>query len=270
MSSSSDFELIHGQLHVTKDPSKPEILGRGPLSIHGATYQQGPNLQGSDSAFPNIWATTMVGPLDNSDSPPPIIPGALVACGLWNHSPYSLAVTGDAAIFDNLDVNVDINAGAVVRAGALVQSQGDVVAFCGAHRLSAKKNFDIPHPTKEGCRLTHSCVEGPEASVYIRGRVRNKTEILLPEYWKGLVDINTITVNLTPIGSHQDVIIRRWDDEKVYLQSKGGMPIDCFYYIMAERKDTEKLIPEYEGSIEDYPGDNSQRSIAGYHYDTKE
>jgi len=270
MSSSSDFELIHGQLHVTKDPSKPEILGRGPLSIHGATYQQGPNLQGSDSAFPNIWATTMVGPLDNSDSPPPIIPGALVACGLWNHSPYSLAVTGDAAIFDNLDVNVDINAGAVVRAGALVQSQGDVVAFCGAHRLSAKKNFDIPHPTKEGWRLTHSCVEGPEASVYIRGRVRNKTEILLPEYWKGLVDINTITVNLTPIGSHQDVIIRRWDDEKVYLQSKGGMPIDCFYYIMAERKDTEKLIPEYEGSIEDYPGDNSQRSIAGYHYDTKE
>jgi hypothetical protein len=270
MSSSSDFELIHGQLHVTKDPSKPEILGRGPLSIHGATYQQGPNLQGSDKAFPNIWATTMVGPLDNSDSPPPIIPGALVACGLWNHSPYSLAVTGDAAIFNNLDVNVDINAGAVVRAGALVQSQGDVVAFCGVHRLSAKKNFDIPHPTKEGWRLTHTCVEGPEASVYIRGRVRNKTEILLPEYWKGLVDINTITVNLTPIGSHQDVIIRRWDDEKVYLQSKGGMSIDCFYYIMAERKDTEKLIPEYEGSIEDYPGDNSQRSIAGYHYDTKE
>jgi hypothetical protein len=65
------------------------------------------------------------------------------------------------------------------------------------------------------------------------------------------------------------VIIKRWDDEKVYLQSKGGMPIDCFYYIMAERKDTEKLIPEYQGTIENYPGDNSQRSIAGYHYDVK-
>jgi hypothetical protein len=77
-------------------------------------------------------------------------------------------------------------------------------------------------------------------------------------------------VNLTPIGAHQDVIIKRWDDSKVYLQSKGGMLIDCFYYIMAERKDTEKLIPEYKGTIEDYPGDNSQRSIAGYHYDTKE
>jgi hypothetical protein len=270
MSSSSDFELIHGQLHVTKDPSKPEILGRGPLTIRGATYLQGPILEGFDRAFPNIWATTMVGPLSNSDSPPPIIPGALIACGAWNHSPYSLAVIGDAAIFDNLEVNLDINAGAVVRAGALVQSQGDVVAFCGAHRLSLKKNFDISHPTKEGWRLTHTCVEGPEAAVYIRGRVKNKNEISLPEYWKGLVDIDTITVNLTPIGAHQDVIIKRWNDEKVYLQAKGGMPIDCFYYIMAERKDTEKLIPEYQGSIEDYPGDNSQRSIAGYHYDTKE
>jgi hypothetical protein len=270
MSSSSDFELIHGQLHVTKDPSKPEILGRGPLSIRGASYQQGPNLQGQDLAFPNIWATTMIGPLNNSDSLPPIIPGALAVCGIVNNSPYSLAVIGDAAIFSNLDVDGIITAGAIVKAGTLIQSQGDVVAFCGAHRLSAKKNFDIPHPTKEGWRLTHTCIEGPEAAVYVRGRVKNKTEIHLPQYWKGLVDINTITVNLTPIGAHQDVIIKRWDDEKVYLQAKGGMPIDCFYYIMAERKDTEKLIPEYEGTIEDYPGDNSQRSIAGYHYDIKE
>lgn len=146
----------------------------------------------------------------------------------------------------------------------------EVMSNCGAHVLSAKKNFDIPHPTKEGWRLTHTCVEGPEAAVYVRGRVRNKTEINLPEYWKGLVDIDTITINLTPIGAHQDIIVKRWDDEKVYLQAKGGMPINCFYYIMAERADTEKLIPEYEGTIEDYPGDNSQRSIAGYHYDTKE
>jgi len=269
MSSSSDFELIHGQLHVTKDPSKPEILGRGPLSIHGATYQQGPNLQGSDRAFPNIWATTMIGPLNNSDSPPPFIPGVINACGLVNNSPYSLAVIGDAAVLSNFDVDNNIVAGGTIKAGTLVQSQGDVVAFCGAHRLSRKKNFDIPHPTKDGWRLTHTCVEGPEAAVYVRGRVK-RTEIHLPGYWKGLVNIQTITVNLTPIGSHQDVIIKRWDDDKVYLQSKGGMPIDCFYYIMAERKDTERLIPEYQGTIEDYPGDNSQRSIAGYHYDTKE
>ena len=246
----------------------PECLGRGPLEIRGSAYLEGPTITGSP-LFPNVWGTVMIGPLLNGESPPPFIPGAIAACGIVNNSPYSLAVVGDAAIFSNLDVDGIITAGAIVRAGTLIQSQGDVVAFCGAHRLSAKKNFDIPHPTKEGWRLTHTCVEGPEAAVYIRGRVRSN-EIVLPEYWKGLVDVDTITVNLTAIGAHQDVIIKRWDDEKVYLQSKGGMPIDCFYHIMAERIDTEKLIPEYEGSIEDYPGDNSQRSIAGYHYDTKE
>jgi len=250
---------------------RPDILGIGPLEIRGSAYIESPTVMGSPDVFPNIWGTVMIGPDENTDPhTPPFIPGAISACGAWNHSPYSLAVVGDAAIFDNLDVNGDINAQAVVRAGALVQSQGDVVAFCGAHRLSAKKNFDIPHPTKEGWRLTHTCVEGPEAAVYIRGRVRNATEIILPEYWKGLVDIETITVNLTSIGAHQDIIVKRWDDEKVYLQSRGGMPINCFYHIMAERIDTERLIPEYEGTIEDYPGDNTQRSIAGYHYDTKE
>jgi hypothetical protein len=249
---------------------KPEILGRGPLEIRGSAYIEGPELFGKDNAFPNVWATCMIGPLTNPESPPPFIPGALAACGAINNSPYSLSVIGDAAVFDNLDVNLNITAGAVVRAGALVQSQGDVVAFCGAHRLSIKKDFDIPHPTKEGWRLTHACLEGPEAAVYFRGRITSKNEIDLPSYWKNLVDIQSITVSLTPIGSHQNVIVKRWDDKKIYLQSNGGMPIDCFYHIYAERIDTEKLIPEYKGTIEDYPGDNSQRSIAGYHYDTKE
>lgn len=266
---SFDEVLCHKQLHVTKDPAKPEILGRGPKRIRGATYQQGPNLEGSDSTFPDIWATTMIAPLENSDSKTPSIPGSISACGSVNNSPYSLAVIGDVAIFDNCDVDSNITAGNDIKAGSDIVAQGEVMSQCGGHILSVKKDFDITHPTKEGWRLTHACVEGPEAAVYIRGRVKNKTEIELPSYWKGLVDINTITVNLTPIGSHQDIIIKRWDDKKVYLQSKGGLPIDSFYYVMAERKDTEKLIPEYKGTIEDYPGDNSQRSIAGYHYDVK-
>lgn len=181
-----------------------------------------------------------------------------------------LSVCEKADFNDNVIIKLNTIVGANVFVRKDIIAEGEVKSQCGDHVLSAKKNFDIPHPTKEGWRLTHTCVEGPEASVYVRGRVKNSSEISLPEYWKGLVNIDTITVNLTPIGSHQDVIIKRWNDSKVYLQSKGGMPIDCFYYIMAERKDTEKLIPEYEGTIEDYPGDNSQRSIAGYHYDVKE
>ena len=353
MSSSSDFELIHGQLHVTKDSSKPEALGRHGNLIRGAAYLQGPVQFGNDKTFhpepvppftapiPKPEAVVMIGPLKNTDSPIPLICELLEYIPEWEVSPcgvigigaekygellpnnggelypFSLVVrTGDhitqeiacgigtteiitvpseaAAIFigdvdvygymrvkdrlsviekadfaQNVVVKQNIIVGSDVVAGRNITADGEVKSGCGAHVLSDKKNFDIPHPTKEEWRLTHACIEGPEAAVYIRGRVKNKTEIDLPEYWKGLVDIDTITINLTPIGSHQDVIIKRWDNKKVYLQAKGGMPIDCFYYIMAERKDTEKLIPEYEGTIEDYPGDNSQRSIAGYHYDIK-
>jgi hypothetical protein len=181
-----------------------------------------------------------------------------------------LAVGSDASFGSNVTISSNLVVGANINLGGTLRAAGDVISQCNVHILRRKKNFDIPHPTKEGWRLTHACVEGPEAAVYIRGRVKNQTEIILPEYWKGLVNIDSITVNLTSIGAHQDIIVKRWDDEKVYLQSRGGMPINCFYYVMAERKDTEKLIPEYEGTIEDYPGDNSQRSIAGYTYDTKE
>lgn len=238
----------------------PIALGLGPAEARGSAYIEGPAIIGEPLSFPFNYATLMVGPNRNKEAIPPVVPGALCT-GVNN--PYSLAIDGDAAIFNTLDVALNINA------GLNIVAQGEVMSRCGGHILSAKKNFDIPHPSKEGWRLTHTCVEGPEASVYIRGRITNKKEITLPSYWKDLVVIESITVNLTPIGAHQDIVVKRWDDEKVYLQSKGGMPIDCFYYIMGERKDTEKLIPEYRGTIEDYPGDNSQRSIAGYHYDIK-
>ena len=116
------------------------------------------------------------------------------------------------------------------------------------------KKFDIPHPSKEGYRLAHACIEGAEVGVYHRGRLRSGKEIFLPSYWKDLVHLDSISVQLQPIGAHQDIIIKRWDDEKIYLQAKGGMPIDCFYHVYAERKDINPLVAEYEGETwEDYP-----------------
>lgn len=240
---------------------KPECLGRGKSEIRGSTYIEGPAIIGSPSDFPNVRATLMVGPCDNSDSPSPSVPGSLCS---GTHNPYSLCVSGDASIFDNLDVAQNIGAGGDITA------QGEVKSRCGTHILSAKKNFDIPHPSRDGWRLRYTCPEAPSNDVYIRGRVTNKNEIELPDYWKKFVHFESITVNLTPIGAHQDVIIKRIDENKIYLQSRGGMPIDCFYHIFAERKDGEKLIPEYKGtSPEDYPGNNNEYSISGYHYDVK-
>ena len=86
---------------------------------------------------------------------------------------------------------------------------------------------------------------------------------------KTFIDQDSITVSLTPIGSHQNVIVKRIDKDKIYLQSQG-LPIHCFYHVCAERKDGEKLIPEYKGKTPgDYPGNNDEYSISGYHYDIK-
>jgi hypothetical protein len=168
-----------------------------------------------------------------------------------------------------VNVKKSVNVNQFVNVKRNVNADGEVYSNKGKHKLSAKKNFDIPHPTKSGWRLTHSCVEGPEAAVYVRGKLMNENIIKLPEYWENLVDPDTITVSITPIEFHQDIFVKKLDSTEIILESKEKTPIYCFYHIFGERIDTEKLIAEYEGDIEDYPGDNSERSIAGYHYDKK-
>jgi hypothetical protein len=241
---------------------EPTCLGVGPLEARGSAYIEGPVVMGNPTSFPVVNATVMIGPNINSESTVPLVAGSLC---VPIHNPYSLCVSGDAAIFDNLDVNLNI------AAGANIIAQGEVMSRCGGHILSAKKNFDIPHPSRKGYRLRHTCPEAPYNDVYIRGRITNKNKIELPIYWKDFVNIESISVQLQPIGSHQDIIIKRIDEQYVHLQSKGGMPIDCYYHIFGERKDGEKLIPEYKGSSPaDYPGNNNEYSVSGYHYDVKE
>ena len=130
-------------------------------------------------------------------------------------------------------------------------------------------NFVINHQDQPGKKLRYTSLEGPEAGVYFRGRVRNSdftVDIPLPSYWKNLVDVDSITVKLQPIGYKQpNIIVKSWDEEKITLQSETG--IDCFYHVHASRKDGEPLIPEYEGeSPNDYPGNPDQFSIAGHDY----
>jgi len=243
-------------------------IGEGAVKVNGGSYIEGPAVFGGAHEFITPYATVCIGAYANSDDSPisaiaGITPGLLLPGG--NHSPYSLAVSGTSAFLGVVDTKED------VFVGKNLISQGHVMSNNGGHVLAAKKNFDIPHPTKPGYRLRHTCPEGPSNDVYVRGKVRNTNEILLPTYWKGLVDWTTITVNLTPIGAHQNVIVKRVDEDKVYLQSNGGIPINCYYHIYGERSDGERLIPEYEGeSPSDYPGNNDEYSVSGYHYDKRE
>lgn len=109
------------------------------------------------------------------------------------------------------------------------------------------KQFNIKHPTKEGYRLVHTCLEGPEIAVYYRGRLVDSNVIELPEYWRGLVDPETITVNLTPHSFYQELYVKNveWGC-RINIVNNAGGPIDCSYIVYAERIDVDKLIVEYK------------------------
>ena len=153
---------------------------------------------------------------------------------------------------DNLQVNNEIN-------GA-----GEVYSNNKAHQLSNKKNlpFDLPHPNKEGWRLRHVCIEGPEIAVYCRGKVPNDGIINLPEYWVNFVNVEDMSISLTPIGSWQELFVKEvlWGKQVIVRNNAGG-PINADYYIVARRLDDD-LVVEYEGKThEDYPGGNEGYSF---------
>ena len=99
------------------------------------------------------------------------------------------------------------------------------------------KSFVIDHPTKENHKLQYACLEGPENSVYVRGRSSDPV-IELPDYWVGLVHDDSITVNVTPIGN-KNVWVESINNNSVTIGTDGST--EYFYTIFAERKDVDKL-----------------------------
>ena len=221
---------------------KPKALGKGEDEIRGSAYVEGPLQIGKDTDFDELdGSTLMVGHEYNTDKD--------------EHSTTSLHVKGDVKI----DGDGEIMGNYALKVGGNVfVDYGDIGDLQKRFKTAddRPKPFDMVHPSRgEGNRLRYACIEGPEVGVYYRGRVRNKNNVItLPAYWRDLVHTDSISVQLQPIGAHQDVIVKRWDNEKIYLQAQGGMPVDCFFHVYAERKDVNKLVTEYEGdSWADYP-----------------
>jgi len=181
----------------------------------------------------------------------------------------SLAINGTKKV-DIRAAKLSVNAAKTNFFGTvIVPNAGDVGAAILELRAS-KKTFDIKHPNRPGYRLRHACVEGPEAAVYIRGVLNNNNIIELPDYWSGLIDPETITVNLTQIGHSQDLIVEKIEwGKRIVIKSGNGTSINCYYHVWADRLG-EKLIVEYEGETpDDYPSDNSAYSIVGWTYDKR-
>ena len=215
-----EVNVNNGQLTVAENGT--DIKSSGIKQTKHSAYIEGPLQVGDVGDFNSAEGTVMIGADGNS--------GAANA----------LSIKGDILQDGNIEQVGNIN-----QTGRFTTS-GKVT--CGSLSSGLPKSFDIEHPTKgEGWRLRYACIEGPEAGVYYRGRLKNQKVIRLPYYWKDLVSVDSITVQLQPIGAHQDIIVKRWDDENIYLQAQGGLPINCFYHVYAERNDIDKLEVEYEG-----------------------
>ena len=248
---------------------QPQALGVGEKEIRGSAYVEGPLQVGRDTEYSKVEATVMVAEEFNPDTETP--PDLSIKVKGNVH------IEGDSKTGQTLKINseagtaIDINDGTVWiddkgEAMFKVGTDGDTLSGRFNTADGRPKPFDIKHPSKEGWRLRYACIEGPEVGVYYRGRVRNRHNVIdLPSYWKDLVNVDSISVQLTPIGAHQSVIVKRWDEDRIYLQAQGGMPVDCFFHVYAERKDINPLITEYEGKTwQDYPDPNYDPDKVSY------
>ena len=181
----------------------------------------------------------------------------------------NVVITGDSKTSEALKVNGDTKTIGDAHVTGNVSTGGDLSV--GGHAswsssiVATTKLFDIEHPSKDNYRLRHACLEGSEHAVYYRGRLKESNVINLPDYWKDLVHEDSITVQLQPIGSNQNLVIQEFNNEFIVIAEDSTntdlitdlSTIDCFYHVYGERKDVNPLIVEYEGdSWEDYPDPN--------------
>ena len=264
----------------SNDVSHPEGKDQSPT---GTAVLNGPVYVGKTGASPNYEAVLNV--TSNSAQQLPGDQQPACSASLAIKSDGNVKVKGDGKTANALDVtgNTLTTGDAVITGDTTIKGdatiQGTTFASVqGTINVQGWKGFDIKHPTKEGYRLRYICLEGPEGGVYHRGRITGTNVINLPDYWKDLVDIDSITVQLQPIGRQQNLVIQEIDEDFIVIVEDSTntdlitdlSTIDCFYHIYGTRKDGEVLIPEYEGETPaDYPGNNNQYSIAGYHYDKR-
>jgi hypothetical protein len=252
MSTSSEVfdKIIVGQV----DTSFLDITTR---LISGVSVMNGPVYIGSVVSAGTPRATCMIAP---GLFPTPYtlevtgVNNFLAATNQWG----LLAVNG-ASIFNGANTingvtvfngNITVNASQVINGPLVVNGSTNINGFLtfSSSIVGVTKDFDIPHPTKKNHRLKHGCLEGPEYSVFYRGRLKNENVIQLPDYWRGLVDLDTITVNFTPHTYYQELYVKSIDwGTKITVVNNSGGQIDCSYIVFAERKDIKKLVPEYEG-----------------------
>ena len=169
------------------------------------------------------------------------------------------SMAGDSGLTFNKTTNV-LTVGALTTAGVIsssggisssadIQIEGDysgssTSTFTIGGKLQAgSKSFLIPRP--EGGKLEYGALEGQQNDVFYRGELKGDNVIYLPKEWEWLVDKDTITVQLTSIGKHQELYIKEIKENKIFIDINGVFKtkenIHCYHVIHGTRKDIELI-----------------------------
>ena len=219
-------------------------------SPDGTAVLNGPVYVGKTGASPNYEAVLNV--TSNSAQQLPGDQQPACKANLAVKVDGNVKIQGDGKTSDALDVSGNMrhvgdtqHTGNKTHNGNLITSNliscsGQSCSWSGSTiNTQGWKGFDIKHPRKEGYRLRYVCLEGPEGGVYHRGRLTGSNVINLPEYWKDLVDTDSITVQLQPIGRQQNLVIQEIDEDFIVIVEDSTntdlvtdlSTIDCFYHI---------------------------------------
>lgn len=188
----------------------------------------------TDEIDARVWGTSLV---DGS--------GANTYVAYWTDAN---TISGEAAYAYNAATNTltvaNINFSGEINGGGS-GNLAEIDTINASTINAGEKNFDIPHPSKEGWRLRYSSLEGPERGVYVRGKVTGEGTIELPDYWKDLIYEDSITVQLTPIGSSCTHHVINVNSSQIAIGCGCG-DINAFYIVHAERKYSEPVLVEYQ------------------------
>ncbi len=166
------------------------------LSGYGSVFTDGPN--GSSNV--------QVGVRDVSDNSGWV--------GAYNDADFSvsrLTVTDDqagamAVYGPNGSPNIILSAeSGSPNSGAIAIYDENGTAVAGINNSNGiwgrNKSFIIPDPRHSGRRIKYTCIEGPEAAIYARGKAsltNGRAVIILPEHFAAMAVDSSVTVTLTP------------------------------------------------------------------------
>ncbi len=166
-------------------------------------------------------------------------------CGVGVTAPGSkLSVNGNMAIGSSYATSSAPSNGCIIQGMVGIGTTG----VSGYYQLevnggfsASSKSFVINHPNRKNKKLAHGCLEGPEHAVYYRGKTTSG-KIKAPEYWTGLVDISTMSVELTSYGQNQGLYVDSITEKgEITVKSENGAALNYFFTVYGTRKDLDPL-----------------------------